>query len=81
MSLKIAIFWGVEPCSLVYLYRRFRSMYCLKEYQTTRHHIPKDSRCIYEYYARNKVERLLDSETLFVFSHENEWCHIRKITL
>jgi hypothetical protein len=50
VSLKMAVFWDVAPCSLVEVYRRFRGAYCLhhqggdgKSKQTTRRNIPEDS--------------------------------------
>jgi hypothetical protein len=57
-NIKMAVFWGFEPCSLVYIDRRFRGAYCLVAlmmeavntsetsvsiYQTTRRNIPEDS--------------------------------------
>jgi hypothetical protein len=29
MSMKMAVFWDVAPCSLVDIVRRFRGTYCL----------------------------------------------------
>jgi hypothetical protein len=28
-SMKMTVFWDVAPCTLVEVYRRFRSAYCL----------------------------------------------------
>jgi hypothetical protein len=28
-SMKMTVFWGVTPCSLVDVYRRFKDYYCL----------------------------------------------------
>jgi hypothetical protein len=28
-SIKMAVFWGVAPCSVVEVYRRYRGIFCL----------------------------------------------------
>jgi hypothetical protein len=58
VSMKIAVFWVVAPCSLVEVYQRFRGPCCLHHqgdevartsetlvnfYQTTRRYNPEDS--------------------------------------
>jgi hypothetical protein len=49
-SMKMTVFWNVEPCSQVEFYRGFRGALCLHNqnpsanfYQTTRCNIPEDS--------------------------------------
>jgi hypothetical protein len=45
VSMKIAVFWVVAPCSLVEVYQRFRGPCCLHQqgdeslYQTTRRYM------------------------------------------
>jgi hypothetical protein len=38
----MAVFWDVAPCSLIYVFRRFRGAYC-PHYHGMWHNIPEDS--------------------------------------
>jgi hypothetical protein len=45
-GMKMAVFWVVEPCSLIEVYQRLRGPCCLHHqgfYQTTRRYNPEDS--------------------------------------
>jgi hypothetical protein len=38
VSMKMAVFWVVAPCSLVKVYQCFRGPYCLQNFYTTFHY-------------------------------------------